>query len=340
MHITLKDIAKKVGVSESTVSLALNDSPLVNINTKEKIVKAANDMGYSPNIIAKNLAKSKTNTIGLIIPDIESAFYSTLTKWIDQKARLAGYSVLNAISFDSRKIEKSIMKSFVAQRIEGVLVAPANKYNPGESHFATLDKYNVPYVYTSAYYEDTEDCMYVMGDLEQGAYKVASYLIGLGHKNIVFLCGKKDVTTTKLRLSGYMRAHREAGVPVIPEHIIESDTIDYEAACRETDNLIKSQTEFTAIMTLNDEMALGSVNTLQWAGYKVPDDISVAGYDDSVYSRVSNVPLTTVNQNLENVCMTAVNMLVSKIQGETINNSKVKVKQELIVRDSTRVNTK
>ena len=335
MHVTLKDIAKKLGVSESTVSLALNNSPLVNENTKKTVVLTAEKMGYSPNIIAKRLAKKKTNTLGLIIPDIESAFYSSIISWVDKKARNTGYNVLHAVSYDSRSIERSIMTSLIAQRIEGVLVVPANKYNPGVAHFASLDRFNVPYVFVTAYYEDTNDCMYAMGDIQDGEYQVASHLLDLGHRDILFLGGKQNVSTTKLRRDGYIRAHEERGLPYDINRLLQSETIDYNAACHMTSAALEKKLKFTAVMAINDEMALGCINTLLRAGIRVPEDVAVAGYDDSVFSKVSSVPITTVDQNMEMICETAVKMIIAKIEDEEIPNKKVKVQQKVIVRESS-----
>lgn len=335
MHVTMKDIAKKLGISESTVSLALNNSPLVNKNTKKRVLRVAEEMGYSPNIIAKNLAKSKTNTLGLIIPDIQSAFYSSIISWVDKKARMHGYNVLHAVSFDSRKIERSIMESFVAQRLEGVLIVPANKYNPGISHFSTLDKYKVPYMYVTAYYEDTDDCMYSMGDLFDGEYRIASHLLDLGHRDILFLGGKRDVATTKLRVDGFDKAYRERGLTYNNDRLIHSDNIDYDAACSRTEEALSKGISFTAVMAINDEMALGCINTLLRAGIRVPEEVAVAGYDDSVFSKVSSVPITTVNQNMKKICETAVKMIIADIEGEEIQNKKVKVRQEIVLRESS-----
>lgn len=334
MTIKLKDLARIANVSEATVSLALNDSHLVKEETKIRVKNIAKEQCYTPNAIARGLAKKKSGTIGLVVPDIESAYYGKLVSCINEYLKQAGYGLVLAISNDKPEIEKKIIRNFVSGRVEGIIIVPVNEQNRDLEYIEDLTKNDIPCIFVSSFYQGLK-VPYVMVDLEDGMYKLVKYLLDLGHKNIIFLVGSSKVITTLLRLLGYKKAFKERNLEIDENCFIECKRLDYDNACEVAERLIKSGKSVDAIVTINDMMALGVVNTLKKMGSSIPEKISVAGYDNMIFSSISYIPITTVSQDVDKMSRAAVDMIISGIKGpgEAIEN--VLIKPELIIRDST-----
>lgn len=334
MVIKLEDIAKEAKVSVATVSLALNNSKLVKEETRNRIKKIAKDLGYSPNAMARGLAKRRSETIGLIVPDIESAYYGKLVRCIDEYVREMGYGLILAISNDKPDVERRIIKNFISQRVEGIIITPINKINHDVNYIKELNKHEIPYIFVTAPYPEIKaPC--VMVDLEDGTYKLVKYLLNLGHRNIIFLAGSPKVVTTAYRINGYIKAFREADFEVDERNFIECSRINYEYACEITNKLLRDRQDIDAIITINDMMAVGVVNTLKEHKIRIPENISVAGYDNTLFSTISPVPVTTVSQDIEKMSWNAVNMLVNIIKNNDKKVESIFIKPELVIREST-----
>lgn len=334
MIIKLEDIAKLAKVSKATVSLALNNSKLVNVDTRKRVIEIAKELGYTPNAIARGLVKQKSATIGLIVPDIESAYYGKLVKCIDESLRDAGYNLVLAISNDKPEIEAKIVHNLVSERVEGILIAPVNQYNGELDYIRQLDKHGIPFIFVSSHY-DGVDKPYVMVDLEEGTYKLVKYLLDLGHRKIVFLTGSPKVPTTAYRISGYRKAFLEKKLEVDEAGLIECKRLDYEQACDAAKELLKNKSEIDAVITINDMMALGVINTFRNSGVEVPNEISVAGYDNVIFSIVSAIPMTTVSQDIRKMSRLAVEMMIDKLGNPESKKENVLIKPDLVIRDST-----
>lgn len=332
--IRLKDVAKKAGVSEATVSLSLNNNKMVKDETRERVKQIAKELGYTPNSLARSLVKQKSGTIGLIVPDIESAYYGKLVRCIDEQVREAGYSLLLAISDDKPSIERKITQKLISDRVEGLFIVPVNQENTEITYLKQLNQHGIPLVFVTANYPDVE-VPYVMVDLEEGTYRLVRYLLDLGHRDIVFLGGSPAVITTAYRLKGCIRAYDERQLNWIPNQFIECKRINYQQACEITEKLIRSGRKMDAIITINDMMALGVTNSLTRQNIRVPEDVSVAGYDDIIFSTISAIPITTVRQDIEQMSMQAVNLLMQGIQNNSQEKGGILIKPELIIRDST-----
>jgi DNA-binding LacI/PurR family transcriptional regulator len=318
MPIKLKDIAKIANVSPATASLALNGSNLVKAETREMIKKIAKENGYFPNAMAKALAKRKSNTIGLIIPDIEDTYYGKLVRYIDQNVSKAGYNLILAISNDKSEIEKKIIQNFIFKGVEGIIIAPVNDTNLETEYLENLKKCHIPHIFVTAHYP-MFDSPYVMVDLEQGSYDLVKYLLSIGRKDIYFLVGpRQEVISSQYRVDGYIKAHREIGLDIDKSRIIGCSRYDYEKAYEATEKIIKSNKNIDAIITINDTMALAAVNAIKAHGLSVPEDISVAGYDDMPFSTISTVPITTVKQDVLKISEIATEILIKKINDECV----------------------
>lgn len=333
MTVKIKDVAKAAGVSSATVSLALSNSTVIKDETKNRVKKIARELGYSPNAIARGLKRQKSGNIGLIVPDIVSPYYGELVRCIDEIARDSGYELILSVSNDKPDIEKKIIESFISARVEGVIIAPINQVNYMLGYYEQLDMHSIPYDFVTSRYLEI-NASYVMVDLEDGMYRLVKYLLDLGHRYIYFIAGQKDVITTSYRLKGYIKAFEERGFAFQEEYLVECGKVNYEQAREVTERLLNNNKNIDAIICINDVMATGVMNVLRERRIKVPHNISVAGYDNSIFSSVSAIPLTTVNQDIEKMSWNAVDIIMRKIKNGEDKIEKVLIKPELIIRES------
>ncbi|MDR3644430.1 MAG: LacI family DNA-binding transcriptional regulator, partial [Clostridia bacterium] len=336
MPISLKDIARLANVSEATASLALNGRGGVNAQTRQRVQQIASENGYLPNAMACRLSKSKSGTIGLVIPDLENPFFGKLARCIDAQVRGAGYNTVIGLSNEDPETEDSVLRYFISNRVEGILIAPADMLRADLSPIRQIsENYGIPYVFATSYYPGLEAPV-VMTDLESGSYSLVRYLLGLGHRNIYFIGGKREIVSTACRLNGYIRAFAEYGLVAGDERLCECERCNFYEAYYSTCGILKNDRRVNAIVTVNDVMALGVLKALNENHIKIPDDISVAGYDNLMFSSVSMIPITTVSQDVESISREAVNVLLKKISGTGRDESDtVLIRPELIIRQST-----
>ena len=181
-------MAQKAGVSTATASLVFNNRPGVNAKTRRKVLSAAAELGYVPNNVARSLATNKSQTIGLIVTDIENPFFGSLTRFIDEHARRNRFSLLLALSRDDPALEDRIIETFIGQCVDGIIVVPTQFARADFGWYETLRRRGLPFVFSTTYYPAFDgDC--VMTDLDLGSYRLTRYLLELGHRDIVFLVG-------------------------------------------------------------------------------------------------------------------------------------------------------
>ncbi|MEA4889842.1 MAG: LacI family DNA-binding transcriptional regulator [Clostridiaceae bacterium] len=335
MSVTLKDIARLAGVSESTVSLALNGKNIVKAKTKEHILAIAEEQGYMPNVLAKSLARRQSGTIGLVVPDIENPFYGRFIRCVDDCLAKRNYTLLVATSKDQFAGEKRVVETFIAERVEGILIAPVHHPVKNIEYLSKLTRNGIPFLYVVAYYADlAAPC--VMTDLEKGAFEMTDYLIRSGHRSLYYLVGNREAVPTQLRIKGYYQAFAAHHLPVDENKLIQCAKADFTHAYQATRKLLAAATEADAILTMNDIMALGALRALLEKNIPVPDRISLAGYDNVVFSSVAAIPVTTVEQNLPVMAETAVKSLFQLIGGETLPAKPLLLPPKLIIRESTK----
>jgi LacI family transcriptional regulator len=334
MIVKLKDVAARAGVSEATASLALNNKPGIKEATRHKVMEAARVLDYTPNETAQSLATSRTKTIGLIITDIENPFFGCLTRHIDQTIRSYGYQLILSISNDDVSLEDSILQDFLRKRIEGIIIVPSFAKRENYQIYETLERRKIPFVFSTTYYSGFESRS-VMTDLSHGSYLLVKYLLDMGHRKIGFLLSSDPATAiSALRLQGYHRAFEERGVPIDRALIHPCARVDYYSAFQETGILLKNS-NIDALITINDYMALGAKRAAEGMGYQIPEDLSIAGYDDVAFASFSEIPLTTVRQNIQVIAHETADRLFGLIRGTYTEPKQVWVNPELIVRQST-----
>jgi len=336
-NVTLKDIARALGISEATVSLALNDKPTVSRKTRQRVLEYVAALDYTPNPLARGLALQRTMTIGLVCPDTENPYYGSFVKHISNYCARYGYSLALSPSNNSEEQEAWVVKSFVERKHDGIIVMPLDARTNSREEFWTFVEREVPFVFCTSYYDGYEqDC--VRSDYPDGAYQLTRYLLEHGHRDLWYLVTEdQEIPVSAERLRGYRQAYRDLGIEADPSWVIPCHQVNSTTGYEATRRLLTERPAPDGILALNDYMAFGVMRAVQEAGLAVPDDISVAGYDDVFYARIAGTPLTTVRQDLAEISASCVRLLVERMRkaplGEDVRRI---IPSTLVVRETTR----
>ena len=332
----LKDVAKLAGVSEATASMAMNNRIGINKETQKRVLEAAKRLNYVPSDVARGLTNKNTKNIGLVVTDIENPFFGSLTKYMDFYARGADYSLLLSISDENPEKEDKIIYNLVSKRVDGIVIVPTSIPRDKVPYLDVLKDHHIPYIYSTSFYPGNEsNCVYT--DYEKGSYQLTKYLVELGHRNIFILISEHaEIAFTALRVNGYKRALAEAGIEMNEEAIQRCKRTDFNSGYVTTKRILREKKPST-IIAINDLLALGAKQAALEAGLSIPADISIAGYDDLLYSNLSDIPLTTVRQNIQEICKTTMEILISRIEKKTYFEFNRIIEPELIIRKSTGV---
>jgi DNA-binding LacI/PurR family transcriptional regulator len=326
---SIKDIARIARVSHPTVSRALQNSPLVNAKTAAKIRKIAEDAGYRASAVARGLVTRRTKTIGLVVTTVNDPFAGEVALGIEKAANEHGYSVFLANSDAEPERERRMVQTFAEQRVDGIVVTSSRV---GAEYLPMLADLMVPIVLVNDQYPG-EFMHSVMIENVQGSRAAAEHLIALGHRRIAYVGDRSGYHSDTERLSGYKEALAAAGIAFAPELAVKGD--GRTAAAIEAVNALLALAEPpTAICCYNDMTALGAMRAIAARGLRVPDDISVTGFDDLFFAEYLDVPLTTVHQPMRHMGQMAMeNLLKLMTGGESV--AQVRVEAKLVVRAST-----
>lgn len=312
--ITIKDIARTLGISSSTVSRALKDHPDISEETKRQVKQLASSVNYRPNALALGLRKSKTNTIGVIIPEMVHHFFSTVISGIDDVAYSLGYNTMICQSNESEEREKRCLQTLLDSRIDGLLIS-ISKNTKETEHFRQLIDDGVPVVFFDRVCEDIQSHRVITDDFE-GARTATRHLIDIGCRNIAHLTGAPSLMISQQRKEGYMTALRETGLEVREDLIIEADS--REAVYANSDKIITLAPEIDGIFAINDSTAIAAIHVLQKNGYNVPDDVAIIGFGDGPITEVVSPTLSTVEQKGYEMGSEAMRMLIRQIDEGTV----------------------
>ncbi|MCD6386267.1 LacI family DNA-binding transcriptional regulator, partial [Candidatus Sumerlaeota bacterium] len=339
--LNIREIARLSGVSYITVSRVLNDSPLVKESTKKRVQQVIEKHGYTPNLIARGLRKRKSNTIGLIITNMTYPFFPEIVQAIEDEALNNNYDVIICDSQGDKDKEVRRLKALLSRRVDGLIAAPINQ--PGNNNLETYQEIvdrNIPVVIIN-YPFPLEKSDFVGVDDYPAAQEATEYLISLGHRRIAFF---HDVFAVgEARLKGYISTLKKHGIPVEKELIFMRD-IQHEGIRKgigdELDGFIFCQKALamqdppTAIFCSNDAIAIGAYRAIAEQGLKIPEDISILGFDNVPYSAFLYVPLTTISQPMEEIGRTAFHLLLERINSPERSSRRVLVETELVIRSS------
>jgi DNA-binding LacI/PurR family transcriptional regulator len=331
-QVTIKDIAERLRISPSTVSRALKDHPDISKATKKAVRELAEELNYEPNAIALSLLSSRSNNIGLIIPEIVHYFFSQVISGIEDVANDSGYHVIICQSNESYSREVKNVQALLSSRIEGLLLS-ISKETRDLNHLRNLRKKNIPIVFFDRVPNDFEADHVVIDDYN-GAYQAVKHLIDTGCRQIAHLGTTRDMGIGRDRYNGYIQAIKDHGLPVNEELIVECDT--YKAARLITRKLIYRSHPVDGIFAVNDRTAIGALQTAKECGKKIPEELAIVGFSNGIYSNMTDPPLTTVEQFGYKMGQNAARMLLDRLfSRENYPPVKEVIKSELIIRSST-----
>ena len=308
--VTIKDVARVVGVSPSTVSRALNDSPLIREETKARIRRIAQELGYERNELARGLVKGASGAIGLVIPDITNPFFAEVTRGVGEVAHARGYGVILCNTEEDPDRERSYIRLLRRKRVDGLILTSVTAEDP---YLKALARSKTPFVLVSRACQ-LVPAPYVGVDDRLGGRLAVEHLVELGHRRIGFIGGPADVQSSLDRLAAFEAVLTEHGIPVREEWISFSD-FTQRAGYRAGKELLRRKVRPSAVFAANDVVALGVLQAADELGLRVPEDLSVVGYDDISYAGLPRIELTTVAQPSFEMGKIAAEWLLSVLEG-------------------------
>ena len=333
-NVTIKDIARELGVSPSTVSRALKDHPDISPETKRQVRELVEKLKYTPNAIALSLRNRKTNIIGVIVPEMVHHFFSSVISGIEEATMDAGYNVMIFQSNESYDREVLNVQSLISSRVDGVLVS-ISKHSKKYGHLRQLLENDIPLVFFDRAPDEIETDKVVVDDFS-GAMEATEYLIKTGCRRIAHFAAPQHLQIGYRRQRGYISALEKNGISVDDSLIVKCDT--HDEAPEITPKIMSLPNPPDAIFTVNDLTATGVLKVLKKLGKRVHDDISVIGFSDGLVSTVTDPPLTTVSQHGFDLGKKAAEILLKRInEGIEIKDPVFEVlKTDLVIRESTR----
>lgn len=309
-QVTIKDIARTLGISPSTVSRALKDHPDISPETKQLVQEFAQKVNYRPNALALGLRKSKTNTIGVVIPEIVHHFFSSVISGIEDVAYGKGYNVMICQTNESCQREVAGVQELVDNRVDGILIS-MSKSTTEFSHFEDILDNGIPLIFFDRVCQAI-DSHRIIADDYQGGRIATKHLIDRGCRRILHLAGPEHLLIAQNRKNGYMTALRENNIAVDENLIFKCDT--REDVFSFSDRILNLAPDIDGVFTVNDSTAIGVMQILQRNGYRVPADIAVIGFGDGPNASITCPTLSTVEQKGYEIGQEAMRMLARQIE--------------------------
>jgi len=335
MKINIKDVAKKAGVSTATVSRVLRDFPGVRDKTKKEVLKAVSELNYEINAVARNLRQKKTNSIGIIVGNVLSQFYSVIAKSVEDTNNKYGYNTILCNGDENPEKELNYLKVLNSNRVDGIILTPTGKNSEYVQH---LINSRTKVVLLDRLIEGV-DCDAVLVDNANGAYEAVKHLIDQGYRKIGIVDGYLDRTTGAERLKGYLKAIEEAGIAK-DDSLIKIGDFKKESGEELTKELLKQPNRPEAIFTTNIDMSMGALIAIKEMGLTIPDDIGIVCFDDSDWALILEPSITVIRQPVYQLGSTAAELLIKEIEDEEKNLDHkptiVTLSTELIIRNSTK----
>ncbi len=334
MAVTLKDIAERVGKSVPTVSRALGDFDDISPKTRAEIQRVAREMGYEPNITARNLQKQRTDTLSLILPTpralrFSDPFFSELLSGIVEYTATQGFE-LNISTTTPEEERESYLKHMRGRRVDGFIIVRTQRKDP---RIDLLEEHNYPFV-AFGRVDGVRDFHFVDEDGTHGIRQLVDHLVGLGHTRLACIAEPVSLTKSHLRVQGFLDGLAAHGLAFEPDLFVETN-FRQKSGYLAGQKLLGLEHPPTAIIAVNDLLAIGAMSAIQEAGLGVGRDISVTGFDDILLAEYTNPPLTTVHLPASPFGALLAEMLIRLIKGEPIDEKQIIVKPEIVVRQST-----
>lgn len=330
--VTMRDVAKKAGVSVATVSRVLNSSGFVSEKLDKKVWAAVEALDYRPNALARGLKTQSTNTIGVVVSNIMNPFFTAMVRGIEDKANRFGYNIILCNTDDSEEKQERYLSVLQERRVDGIILAPAPGTRKDLPRKLRRIIGNTPTVFVDRTVEDIDSCS-VSVDNVGGSALAVTHLLNLGHRRIGMITGPMNTLPGQERLEGYRQALTNYGVPIDPA-LIKTSPFRQEPAFERTVELVTMENRPTALFVANNLMAMGALKALQEMRISVPKELSFVAFDDPEWAQVSSPPLTTVSQPTYELGTNAMDLLERHMRQETSPNCEMILECELVVRGS------
>ncbi|WP_342502212.1 catabolite control protein A [Bacillus sp. FSL R5-0397] len=331
-NVTIYDVAREANVSMATVSRVVNGNPNVKPTTRKKVLEAIDRLGYRPNAVARGLASKKTTTVGVIIPDISSIFYSELARGIEDIATMYKYNIILSNSDQNTDKELHLLNTMLGKQVDGIVFMGGNITDVLVEEFKRSP---VPIV-LAASVEEQAQTPSVNINYEQAIYDSVQLLVEKGHKRIAFVSGPMSEPINSMRkLAGYKRALEEAGI-AFDEALVAEGDYSYDSGIEALANLLDQSDKPTAVIAATDEMALGVIHGAQDRGVSIPEDLEVIGFDNTRLSLMVRPQLTTVVQPTYDIGAVAMRLLTKLMNKEQVEDQIVELPHRIEERQSTK----
>lgn len=327
---TMKDVALSAGVSTATVSRALMTPEKVSLSTRKRVDDAISETGYSPTTLTRTLRRNESKTIVTIVPDICDPYFSDILRGIEDAAVENGYVILVGDSSQQQKREQSFVNLVYTKQVDGmVLLGSDLPFNASRQ-----EQKNLPPLVMACEYAPELELPTVHIDNLTAAFEAVNYLTKLGHKRVAELSGPESSSLCQFRHQGYQQALRRAGIAMNNAYI-HYGNFTFEAGAAAITQLLSLSSPPTAVFCHNDIMAIGATQKAKQMGFRVPQDISIMGFDDIEFSQYCDPPLTTISQPRYEIGRQSMLMLLELLKGNDVRSGSRLLESSLIVREST-----
>ncbi|WP_186578353.1 catabolite control protein A [Aquibacillus kalidii] len=332
MNVTIYDVAREANVSMATVSRVVNGNPNVKPATRKKVLSTIERLGYRPNAVARGLASKKTTTVGVIIPDISSIFFSELARGIDDIATMYKYNIILSNSDQNKEKELRLINTMLEKQVDGIVYMGATI---SEEHVQQLKTSPVP-VALAATIDPTMTIPSVNIDYEEAAYEATNLLISNGSVHPAFITTEEESDISSKKFAGYKKALQESNTELNEDYVVKTEHYTYESGIKAAEQLVDMEKTPTGIFVASDEMALGVIHGIQDKGLKVPEDIEVFGFDNTRLATMVRPTLSTIVQPMYDIGAVAMRLLTKYMNKEEVTDQNVILPHRIIERNSTK----
>jgi DNA-binding LacI/PurR family transcriptional regulator len=335
MNITIKEVAKLAGVSPSTVSRVISDSPRISDETKQTVREIMDELGYHPNAIARSLVNKATNTIGIVMPQSTeraflNPFFPQALSGVSAAAHEQGYCILLSTGKSEKEQLESIQSIVMGGRVDGVIIMYSSVDN---EVMDALEKLRTPIVVIGKPLK-SKATLYVDNDNVEASFSVTEKLIKNGHKRIAFISGSFRLVVSLDRLDGYMNALKKYEIPFTKEYIVELSEFVKQGAYERTKQLLSLEERPTALVITDDVMAFGAMDAIKESGLRIPEDIEVMSFNNIPSAELTSPSLTSVDIDAFALGYESSKLIIEKIRGEA-KRDRVIVPTNIIYRESS-----
>lgn len=325
--LTISDIARMSGFAKSTISAVLNGKSGVNIKTRERVLEIVNHLGYQPSDVARGLSVRQSKIIGLIVRDLDNPFHAKVIRGVEREIQAEGYGLILCTTDNDRAKEREVVDMLMRKEVDGFIIMPVTR---SVDQIIRIKNQGYPVVALSPLLSQLEvDCVYT--DERSGTYQAAKYLLDLGHSRIALLTAP-DIS--ELKIAGFQDALAERGVP-LPKNLLAEAGLSIDHGYQAAAELLSHPEPPTALICFNDMAAIGALLAAREGGFRVPEDLSVIGFDGLEFTAALNPPLTTVDIPRTLFGQTAAALLLQRIAGEADGAYReIPIPTQLVIRQS------